>query len=95
MRIIIAVTAVMASVQALTWSDIGDFLYQFDYRGAIMQQTGMDIHEQPFYDFHMNRMTTRADANKKIKEKGRRMKPLTTAQRHAYYDAHHNLMARR
>ena len=60
-----------------------------------MQQTGMDIAEQPFYDFHMSRMTTRADANKKIKEKGRRMKPLSTDQRHRYYDAHHNLMARR
>ena len=60
-----------------------------------MQQTGMDIYEQPFYDFHAQRFTSRADTNKKIAAKGRRMKPLTEAQRHAYYDAHHSLMDRR
>ena len=95
MKTIIALSAVIMSVQALTWSDITDFLYQFDYRGAIKHQTGMDIHEQPFYDFHMQRFTNRADANAKIAKYGRRMKPLTEAQRHAYYDAHHSLMDRR
>ena len=98
MKTVFALSAVMMSVQALTWSDITDFLYQFDYRGAIMQQTGMDLHEQPFYDFHQQRFTSRQDTNKKVKSKGnkgRRMKPLTEAQRHMYYDAHHNLMAQR
>ena len=52
MKTIFALSAVMMSVQALTWSDITDFLYQFDYRGAILKQTGMDLYEQPFYDFH-------------------------------------------
>ena len=45
MKTLFALSAVMVSVQALTWADIGSFLTHFDYRGALLQQTGIDLHE--------------------------------------------------
>ena len=92
MRTTFATVLFVAGTQALTWTEVVDFVKKIDVPALVESTFGVDITQHAAWDFHV---TTRADSNATIAKHQRRVKPLTKAQRHQVTEAHHSLMARR
>ena len=78
MRATFATALFVAGAQALTWTDVTNFVKKIDVPSLAQSYLNVDITEHPAFDFHV---TTRADTRAKIQNKRRRVKPLTHVQR--------------
>jgi hypothetical protein len=92
MRTTFATVLFAAGAQALTWTDVTDFVKKLDVPALMQNYLDVDIKQHPAWDFHV---TTRADTRAKIEKNPWKPKPLTHQQRERITQAHHSLLATR
>lgn len=79
----------VASAHAFEWTDVLSAMQTFNLAEATNSVKDFDIHQ------YVPKVTTRADANKWIEEKGRHIAPLSKEHRREAINAHHRTMNRR
>lgn len=90
MRTFALTIAIAANAALIDAFEMGTFLGNIAKISNTLLST--DFNESPSYEF---KVTTRHDVKKKLAENKRRVKPLSTAHRHAVTNAHHSMMAQR